>query len=698
MNLPRPASLTTKASSFALILAFCAMSTWAQTNTLVVRAKGDPAGGVAPQMVVRIDGATIGAQDVSSREYANYSFAIGAIASNAKIDIVFTNDASVGAEDRNLYVAYIQSGTTTVLSNAKGVTYDRGSGTAAFDGVDVVPGQPNMYWGGALRFTWPIDQAAAARSRQREVSRFLQQATFGPTPTEINRLSAMTYDQWLAEQANLPPSTGYVDYVQSKYDLGNSYRPGGANYSPGLINQRFWRLAATAPDQLRQRMAFALHKILMVSQEDAAVAPHARAFAAYMDTITKNSLGNYRTLLEDVALSPAMGLYLSSIRNRKEDPSTNRLPDENFARELMQLFTIGLYELNTDGSRKLDGQGKPIETYTNADVMALAKVFTGWSWAFPDTQLNESNFRWLSPNYAMGQDTRVDTLPMRAYPGLHSLTEKRLFVGKPHAVTIPAGGTAEQDLKLALDTLFKHPNVAPFISRQLIQSLTTSNPSPAYIARVAAIFNNNGKGVRGDLQAVARAILTDAEARSTSSPDFGKLSEPVLRVTRWMRAFGAKSSSGEYQMAGELATLGQRPMSSPSVFSYFRPGYTPPTSVLAKTSATAPEFQIVNEATTAYWINLAEALTVVGLGSNGSNRDVTAPLDTLVKYPAAGDYTGLIEYLDTNLLAGRATSRLKKDMFDAMLSVAGTDTPSNLNRVRIAVYLALASQEFLIER
>ncbi len=246
--------------------------------------------------------------------------------------------------------------------------------------------------------------------------------------------------------------------------------------------------------------------------------------------------------------------------------------------------------------------------------MAMAKVFTGWSWAFPDAQLTENNFRWGSPDYTAAGDTRIDLQRMKAYPGQHSTAEKRLFAGKANAVTIPAGTGAQDSLRIALDALFKHPNVGPFIGRQLIQRLVTSNPSPAYVARVAAVFNNNGQGVRGDLGAVVRAILLDAEARQTPAADFGKLREPVLRVTHWMRAFGATSATGEFMMAYELDSQSQRALHAPSVFGYFRPGYVPPNSALSATGATAPELQIVNESSTADWVNLAENMAGSGHG------------------------------------------------------------------------------------
>jgi uncharacterized protein (DUF1800 family) len=496
----------------------------------------------------------------------------------------------------------------------------------------------------------------------------------------------------------MPPRADFVNHIQAKYGLGDAWRPGGSKFDPAWVAQRFWATAATSPDQLRKRVAFALHQIFMVSQADSNLYVHPRAYANYLDLLNKHAFGNYRTLLEAMALSPAMGIYLSHMRNNKEDPATGRLPDENFAREVMQLFTIGLNELNTDGSLKLDANGRPIETYDNNDVMAMAKVFTGFSWALPDNQLTWVNFLWANPDYSATNDTRIDLLPMKPYPGLHSPAEKRLFSGKPQAVVIPANGNAADSVRIALDALFRHPNVGPFIGRQLIQRLVTSEPSPAYVARVAAAFNNNGQGVRGDMAAVVRAVLLDSEARNPPAGDFGKLREPVLRVAHWMRAFGATSASGEYAMAYELDNLSQRPLSAPSVFGYFRPGYVPPNTVFAAGGDTVPELQIINESTAANWVNRAATMAGGGIGWNGSTTDVSTALAPQVALASAGNIDGLIQNLNLLLYNGRMSAALKQDLLDATTTVGGNTPASHLNRARVALFLALASPEYLVQR
>jgi uncharacterized protein (DUF1800 family) len=508
----------------------------------------------------------------------------------------------------------------------------------------------------------------------------------------------MSLSSWLAEQKALPASADYVNYVQSKYNLGDDYRPKGTKYTDTWVDQRFWTHAATRPDQLRQRVAWSLHQIFMVSKMDSNLYQHSRAYARYLDVLNQHALGNFRTLLEEVTLSPAMGVYLSHMRNRKEDPLTGRLPDENFAREVMQLLTIGLHELNADGTLKLDGQGRPIETYSNDDVMALAKVFTGWSWAFPDAELTEWNFLWGAPDYRAAYDRQIDVPKMKAYPGQHSTAEKVFFSGKPAMTVIPAGSSAQQSLAMALDALFRHPNVGPFISRQLIQHLVTSHPSPAYVARVAAVFANNGSGVRGDLAAVVNAILLDSEARTAGAASVAKVREPVLRVTHWMRAFSAVSTSGEYMLTYDLETQLQRPLSAPSVFGYFRPGYVPPNTAFSATATTVPGLQITNESTSPRWVNMALNMADTGIGANGTSKDVSTTLAALAAYSSAGDIDGLVRQVNLLLFAGSMSDALRADLVDAITSISGNDSASHVNRARVAVFLSLSSPEYLVQR
>lgn len=668
--------------------------------TLTVRAWGTPAAGIGPVMLVRVDGTVVGSIEVKATTPADHTFDVPTLRAGSAVDVVFTNDDMVGSEDRNLYVGYLRANTgQVVLPTAPGTTFDAGRGAAAFDGVGVSPGSGALYESGALRLTWPAAPAAdPLRQARLAAAQLLRQASFGPTDADIDAIASRGAAAWIDAQIALPAQPGQVAFVQAKFNQGPSYRPFGTAYDAQWPVQQFWAGTANTRDPLRKRVAFALHKLFMVSQTDSNLWEHSRAYANYLDNLERLAFGNYRALLEEMALSPAMGIYLSHLRNRKEDLSVGRLPDENFARELMQLFSIGLVELNLDGSPKLDPQGRPIETYGNADVMAMAKVFTGWGWGLPDNQLTEANFLWGGPTYTAAGDQRIDLQRMKAYPGQHSSAEKRLFAGKASAVTIPAGSDAATSLRTALDTLFKHPNVGPFVGRQLIQSLVTGHPSPAYVARVASVFNNNGQGVRGDLGAVVRAILLDPEARGAGDAGFGKLREPILRVAQWLRAFNARSVSGEYLMAWDLTPLAQMPLNAPSVFSYVRPGYVPPNTTFASAGKTQPEFQLVNETTTAEWINLAAAMSYDGLGWTGTARDVVPRWDTELALATAGNITGLLDRLNLLLLAGAMSDDLRTAILDAVAGVSGRDAASQLNRVRVAVLLYLASPEYLVQR
>jgi uncharacterized protein (DUF1800 family) len=708
-NSPADASLSGSAKANAETAAYLRTGTRVKAMavtapavpTLTVRARGSLAADIGPIMQVRVDGSLIGTVEVRNTvDWADYSFSAPLLQAGSKVEVVYTNDYNVAGVDRNLFVACIGDGYSAMLPNTPAVILDQGSGAQAFDGLNVVAGRSEMWGNGALRMTWPalVTIPSATLQRRQDASRFLLQTSFGPTPAMLDTLGNQTYASWIDDQMKLPVTDSFLGAVQARFALGDPYRPGGVQYTPYVVSQAFWSTVPYAPDQLRQRTAYALQQIFMVSQADGNLWHHSRAYANYLDLINRDAFGNFRTLLQDMAMSPAMGIYLSHMRNRKEDPLTGRLPDENFAREVMQLFTIGLYELNQDGSFKLDASGRPIETYSIADVMAMAKVFTGFSWAFPDTALTDSNFRWGGPSYTAATDTRMDVLPMKAYPGQHSTADKTVFAGKPWALTLPGGASATDDVNKALDTLFKHPNVGPFIGRQLIQKLVTGNPSPAYVSRIAAVFNDNGSGVRGDLGAVVRAILLDTEARGAPGISFGKVREPVLRIAHWMRAFNATSSNGAYNFEWEISPAGQLPQKAPSVFGDFRPGYIPPNSSFAARGATAPELQLVNENTVAGWVNVAEAMGSAGLGWNGGARELAPNYSGLATLLTAGDPAGMVNQLDLLMFGSQMSIELRQAIFEAISTVGGTDANSQLNRARMAVFIALASPEYLVQR
>lgn len=429
-----------------------------------------------------------------------------------------------------------------------------------------------------------------------EAHRFLEQAAFGAAPAAVAAVRAQGYAAWLNAQRALPP-TFLLPQVQARRAelLARSGDQDDGWQKP--LQEAWWQTALTAPDQLRQRVAWTLSQILVVSQEGALAGDH-EPVAAYYDLLLSRALGNYRDLLEDVTKSPVMGVYLSMMRNRRPDPETGQRPDENYARELMQLFTLGLNELHPDGTLRLDAQGLPVPTYTQADIVGLAHVFTGWGPHYDSAnppRWNDGSVAGRASWFLYGQDL---ARPMSFYPEYHDLGEKRLVRG----ATVPAGADGIDALDTALDALFAHPNLGPFLGRQLIQRLVTSNPSPGYVQRVAAVFADNGAGVRGDLFATVRAVLLDPEARLPApNADFsaGKRAEPVLRLTRLFHAFPPappRAGDPRYFLNYQYDLAHQVPLGSPSVFNFFQPVYAHP-GPIATAGLVSPEFQVTSETT-----------------------------------------------------------------------------------------------------
>jgi uncharacterized protein (DUF1800 family) len=530
----------------------------------------------------------------------------------------------------------------------------------------------------------PASPSPAEAPTRSDAARFLTQASFGPAPADVDRLVALGYSAWLDEQFGAAAST----HLPAVPAFTDTLSPQFVGAYPILSS--FWTKAARAPDQLRQRTAFALSQLFVISMIDMNVMGYPQGIATYMDMLGRDSFGNFRQLLEDVTLSPMMGLYLSHLGNQKEDPANGRVPDENYAREVMQLFTIGLYELNPDGSVKLNARREPIETYSNDDVMGLARVFTGWSWASPVK--DEASFQAFR-GFLVTDDRALK--PMQPYPQFHSASAKT-FLGK----TIPEQTGAQESLKQALDQLFNHPNVGPFIGKQLIQRLVTSNPSPAYVARVSAAFANNGLGVRGDMKAVWRAILLDPEARDRAKlldPNYGKLREPVLRLSAWMRAFDVKSSSGNYNVFftdDPASGIGQAPFRSPSVFNFYRPGYVPPNSGAAAAGLVVPEMQITSETSASSYINFVQSMAV--LGGAGFLLDLTA--DYSAEKAIADDADALVNRMDALLTCGAMSAATRAIVLEAVSSVPITALDARANRVRLALLFTLSSPDFIVQR
>jgi len=417
-------------------------------------------------------------------------------------------------------------------------------------------------------------------------------------------VKANGYSSWLTAQYNAAPGQTGVAWLDSRGH--NSITIEQRYFWPQFGDFMIWNQLLAGPDQMRKRIALALSEFFVVSLSpiDGFYPPY--VIGAYWDLLCANCFGNFRVLLEKLTLNAGMGFFLNTKGNLKEDGS-GRQPDENYAREVMQLFTIGLYELNQDGSLRLDGSNNPIETYGQGDITNLARVFTGYDWDYLSNGGTFTNVAWHDYDVP---NTRFATNQMSFQPANHSNLAVT-FLG----TTIPANTPGAEALRIALDRLFNHPNTGPFFARQMIQRLVTSNPSAAYVGRVAAAFANNGAGVRGDLEAVWTAILNDAEARATPTASDalgGKLREPALRFVQWARTVGTTSTNGAYEiydLSGADVALGQSALRSPSVFNFFRPGYVPPNTAIATAGKQAPEFQLLNETTTAGYVNFMQWVT-----------------------------------------------------------------------------------------
>jgi uncharacterized protein (DUF1800 family) len=523
-----------------------------------------------------------------------------------------------------------------------------------------------------------------------EAARFLTQATFGATRADIARVKQIGYAAWIDEQFALP-ATLHRPYLD------------GLNFAGQAVSQsdrvdRWWFVAAYAPDQLRQRMAFALTQILVVSDQDSNLSGRPDWVADWNDLMVNNAFGNYRQLLQQVTYKPQMGLYLTYFRNRREfvtgTPPNLIKPDENYAREVMQLFSIGLIKRNNDFSPVLSA-GQPIPTYDNDVIAELAKVFTGLTWSNAlDTNFNSGSAS-TDPLKCIGQiGTTI----------FHDERAKTLFDGVVlPALAVPVTrANCDADIARALDALFAHQSAPSFISRQLIQRFVTSNPTPAYIQRVAQIFVNNGSGVRGDLRAVLRAILLDPEARTPSdASNYGKLREPVLRLTAVWRAFNVlapdQQSTGQQSMGTRNFNVnwGQQPLSSPTVFNFYEPEYEPP-GAISNADLDAPEFQILDESTIARMSNDLWTRTYSWsdpLTASTNPRINIAPLTAnAVSNPAR-----MIEDINVLLLQGRMSAGMRAAL-RSFLATPQLTSASAFERARSTLGLAVHSPEFAIQR
>ncbi len=547
------------------------------------------------------------------------------------------------------------------------------------------------------------------------VARFLTQTTFGPTEEDIDQVISLGgYEAWLDDQIATPPTlltprTQAIYQANHEYCVANSSDCGASltevttagadnlfDYESTQHHFAWWDNAIDADDQLRQRVAFALSQIMVVSNRPIELQRSQFAMADYYDTLTENAFGNFRDLLQDVSLHAVMGIYLGHVKNERADLDRNIRPDENYAREVLQLFSVGLHRLNLDGTPILGSDGRPEPTYGQFEVQEFARIFTGWNFA--------------GVSWTRGHAGADNTLPMEAHEEYHDTDVKTLLDGE----LIPAGQTTLQDLEAAMDNIFDHPNVGPFIGKLLIQRLVTSNPSPEYVSYVASAFNDNGQGVRGDMSAVVKAIFMYPEVRNGhTNSDFGKLREPLLRITHLLRTFDASQTDNAYwewivspgqsvYAIGYSQTsldrrVGQRILRSPSVFNFFQPNYSPP-GILRDAGLVAPEFQIVTENSNMAMTNILNTI----IFRNVAPRWSTLNLDHEISLVAA-DPDALLEHLNVMLMSGDMSDGLRtiirNHLDDPSFDVARfSEEERLLTRVRSAISLIVNSPEYLIQK
>ena len=526
------------------------------------------------------------------------------------------------------------------------------------------------------------DEVASWRAPRHSVAdtvRLLEQSSFGPTPEAVERVRRQGHAAYLDEQFRLVvsrmPELPVVDNDVNKQcalgELGRLCRR--EHYSQFMLQTRFFQNALNQPDQLRQRVAFALGQIFVVS---ARRNNRAYAMARYQQMLLDSAFGNYRDLLEKVTLSPMMGQYLDMANNERLDPRRGVPPNENFAREVLQLFSVGLVQLQADGTARRGADARPLPTYGPQEIAEFARAFTGWTYAArPDVKPQRRN-----PGY-------FDS-PLVPVADMHDAGPKRLLQGQQIA------GSADPRAELAqvLDNIFQHPNVGPFIGRRLIQNLTTSHPTPAYIGRVARVFDNNGLGVRGDLRAVVRAILLDPEARgdTPSSAQFGKLREPVLYVTGVMRALGARSDGVD--LIGQSSVMEQNVFVAPTVFNFFPPDYE-----LTGSGMNAPELAIVDSNTSLKRTDFAWRL----IFGRPVPLDPTLPgavgtqLSLAAWEPLAGEPGRLVDGLGSVLLHASLAATSRQAIVGA---VAAVPAANPAQRVKTAAYLMVAGPHYQVQR
>ena len=585
---------------------------------------------------------------------------------------------------------------------AQAQVYEDYIGAGHSEGITVTTSDNHSFWG------W--DEVAAGENtinghgldaRLMETSRFLVQAGFGADLDYISNVSEMDFEDWIDAQFEKPVPV-MTDTLADIFERSRQmFIDGGGDsldYAGPYIHHltyAWWQLNMPNEDLLRQRVALALSEILVVSFRDV-LSDFPVGLANYYDILIRNSFGNYEDLLFEVATHPAMGVYLSHYNNPKAIPEQNIHPDENFAREIMQLFSIGLYELNQDGTRKTDAEGNDIPTYDNADIKEFAKVFTGLG---PGALIDNP---WIDdPEFGIGKWLCDMTVPMAMYDEWHEPGEKFLL----NDFVIPDGQTGMEDVEMTINHLFMHDNVGPFIARRLIQSMVKSNPTPDYISRVAAVFNSNEEGVRGDLKAVVKAILLDEEARDCDwvlNPDQGKLREPMQRYFHFCRAMDKISTYGIYWNIGWefFQQTGQAPLGSPGVFNFFLPDYQP-NGPIAEQELFAPEFQIHNSQTSIGYVNIVDDWVWWGvLMDTWETLGTPVFLDKSKLIPLAKDPQVLVNKLDVLLTHGMLTNETREIIETALTAMTHDNLWSYYleYRVNMALYLIMISPDYAIQK
>ena len=522
--------------------------------------------------------------------------------------------------------------------------------------------------GGGTPTPSPTPTPTVAALTQTQASRFLSQAAIGYAKADITGLASSNINTWITNQIAMPRPQKFWDFLIA----GGFDAAANVNTNNGF-DPMLWSQLIGSNDILRQRVGLSLLNMWVVSIDGFGAPWEPFIMAAYLDGLWDNAFGNYRDIMEGVSTSVAMSYYLTFLGNQRGNATTGSIPDENYARELMQLFTIGLNQLNMDGTPVTSG-GNPVATYTQDDVSQHARVWTGYTLANNDNSTPARMRLPLAINAAQHETGAIS------------------FLG----ISIPAGHDGATARRLALDGLFAHASMPPFVAKQLIQRMVTSNPSPAYVSRVANMFVNNGSGVRGDMRAVVRAILTDAEARDDSqvaSATFGKLREPVVRLVQWAKAFGVTSPTNTWPFGntGSSANrLAQSPGRAPSVFNWFRPGYTPPGTAISTKGLVAPEFQMANEPSVIAYVNYMQTLIASGAGEARPNYDALTPLAT--------DSQALLGELNLVLAAGQIGAITIGQMRTALDTISVATNAGITSRIQAAILLVMAAPEFLVQR